>query len=216
VVERMQREITPQEYAAMLREAMAKKQAEIRRKALARQAEEEAMKKGPRPKPAQRTAGMSILFDKKPSISAEYIDWELRKHKSPAAGMGAEMVRLGERYGIDPAFALAKFRSESTYGTSGVARTTKSVGNLRGTGPAGGYKGFRRYNKWAEGLEDLYRLMAKDRRYLKAGRTTVEGIVPVYAPPHENPTGEIINRVRGFMGRYREEYQRGLHLKNSH
>src|SRR5579884_1076744 len=67
----------------------------------------------------------------KPTISAAFINQVLASYNSPAAGKGQALYDLGVKYGIDPAFALAFFQHESTFGTAGEARTTMSLGNLR-------------------------------------------------------------------------------------
>lgn len=138
-----------------------------------------------------------------PTISPERIDEVLRSYNSPAAGMGQAMYDLGVKYGIDPAFCLAFFIHESTAGTAGVARVTKSVGNIRTTAGYQDYQGYRRYNTWEEGIEDWYKLISE--LYIQGwGLSTVEDILPVYAPPADNnDTPHYIATVVNLVNQWR-------------
>lgn len=127
-----------------------------------------------------------------PSIDAPTIARVLKGYGSPAVGAADAIFALGVRYGIDPAFCLAFFIHESTAGTAGVARVTKSVGNIRTTPGYRDYQGYRQYDSWEEGIDDWYRLI--NDLYIDGwGLTTVDAIVPVYAPSSDgnNPDGYI-------------------------
>lgn len=139
-----------------------------------------------------------------PTITASFIDSVLATAHSPAVGIGRVMYRLGVRYGIDPAFALAFYHHESSYGERGVARTTRSLGNIRCTvgyacDPTGGY---RAYPSYEAGVEDWYRLITEV--YLPSGLSTVETIIPVYAPAaDQNNESAYIASVRADVAAYR-------------
>jgi Mannosyl-glycoprotein endo-beta-N-acetylglucosaminidase len=131
-----------------------------------------------------QSSGVSVVA--KPSISPTKIDAVLRQYNSPALGIGQVMYDLGLKYGIDPAFALAFFVHESSAGTKGVAVETKSIGNIRCTAGYECYRtqgngAFRKYASWEVGTEDWFKLI-KDLYIGKWGLTTVEQILPVYAP----------------------------------
>ncbi len=116
-----------------------------------------------------------------PSISVSQIERVLTQYGSPAVGLGQTIYDFGVKYGIDPAYALAFFVHESGCGTRGVARFTKSIGNIRWTEGYDNYEGYRSYSSWASGIEDWYKLIKElyiDGWQLK----TVDTIVPVYAP----------------------------------
>ncbi len=116
----------------------------------------------------------------KPSIRADFINSVLDYYHSPARGKGRALYDYGVKYGIDPAYALAFFMHESSFGTTGVARVTRSLGNIRVS-----YDGYRLYHTWEEGFEDWYKLIAN--QYVEQWRlTTVDQIVPVYAPSSDN------------------------------
>src|SRR5579859_6395386 len=61
-----------------------------------------------------------------PTVSAAFINRVLAAYHSPAAGKGQALYDLGVKYGIDPAFALAFFMHESSFGTSGEAAKSLS------------------------------------------------------------------------------------------
>ena len=120
-----------------------------------------------------------------PTIDVATVRRVLRQYNSPAIDEAEAFVELGRRYGIDPAICLAFFIMESSAGTRGIAVETRSVGNIRATAGYVNYKGYRRYATWREGIDDWYRLIA--RLYVDQWRlTTVEAIVPVYAPAADN------------------------------
>ena len=93
---------------------------------------------------------------------------------------GRALVADSVRFQIDDAYALAFFLHESSFGTTGVARFTHSLGNIICSGYATCYQGFRSYASWQVGAWDWFRLLASE--YLPRGLSTVQAIVPVYAP----------------------------------
>lgn len=121
----------------------------------------------------------------KPSISAEFINRVLALYDSPATGKGQALYDDGVKYGIDPVYALAFFMHESRFGTTGVATVTHSLGNIRATTGHAQYDGYRMYRTWEEGFADWYRLIAK-LYVAQWGLSTVDQIVPVYAPGSDN------------------------------
>ena len=125
-----------------------------------------------------------------PSVDAPTIRRILQRYGSPAADAADAMYELGVHYGIDPAYCLAFFIHESTAGTAGVARVTKSVGNIRTTPGYRDYQGYRKYVSWEQGIDDWYRLI-RDLYIGEWGLTTVEAFIPVYAPSSDgnNPDG---------------------------
>ena len=138
------------------------------------------------PIPTQ-TGPYSVLG--KPTITADFINKVLASYNSPAAGLGKAMYDLGVKYGIDPVYALAFFMHESQFGTTGEARTTLSLGNLRciSSRPCidqnrGGYA--QMYN-WVDGFEQWYKLI-RNLYVAQWGRVTIEQIIPKYAPSSDN------------------------------
>jgi hypothetical protein len=127
-----------------------------------------------------------------PSITAATIDTILEKYGSPAAGTGHAWVTMGQRYGIDPAYAVAFFIHESSAGTNpgwaGIkpdGSTTHNVGNIICAGYPTCYGRFRDYASWDEGIGDWYKLISTE--YVAGrGAASVERIIPIYAPSSDN------------------------------
>jgi hypothetical protein len=139
----------------------------------------------------------------KPSVSAEFIGRVLALYDSPAAGKGQALYDDGVKYGIDPAYALAFFMHESRFGTTGVATVTHSLGNIRATTGFAQYEGYRMYRTWEEGFEDWYSLIAK-LYVAQWGLSTVDQIVPVYAPGSDNnDVAAYIAAVKQAVDRWR-------------
>jgi hypothetical protein len=125
----------------------------------------------------------------KPTITADFINRVLAYYHSPAAGLGQQMYDLGVKYGIDPVYALAFFMHESLFGTTGEARTTLSLGNLRciPTRPCidqdrGGYA---QMYSWTDGFEQWYKLI-RNLYVEQWGLVTVDQIIPTYAPSSDH------------------------------
>lgn len=138
-----------------------------------------------------------------PSMDAAAIRQVLQKYNSPAVGAADAMYAMGVEYGIDPAFCLAFFINESTAGTAGVARTTKSVGNIRTTAGYADYQGYRKYESWEQGIEDWYRLI-RDLYVADWGLTTVDQIIPVYAPSSDgNSPDHYVATVKKLVSSWR-------------
>lgn len=115
-----------------------------------------------------------------PSLSAAFMNRVLAAYHSPAVGLGSALHVDSLRFHIDAAYALGFFLEESTFGTTGVARVTRSLGNIICSGYATCFQGFRLYPSWQVGAWDWFRLLSSE--YLPRGFRTVEAIVPVYAP----------------------------------
>jgi hypothetical protein len=132
----------------------------------------------------------------KPTITAAFINKVLTAYHSPAAGKGQVLYDLGVKYGIDPAFALAFFMHESSFGTQGEARTTLALGNLRcipnrpcvnteGTPCQTGQSCYAQFYSWEDGFQAWYQLI-RNLYIADWGRTTVDQIIPKYAPAADN------------------------------
>jgi hypothetical protein len=139
----------------------------------------------------------------KPTMNAQFINNILDYYGSPADGKGQALYDYGVKYGIDPAYAMAFFLEESNFGTKGVAVTTHALGNIRANPGDPQYKGFRSYRSWEQGFEDWYRLIAK--KYVREWHlTTVDRIVPVYAPAEDNnDQKQYIRTVKIAIERWR-------------
>jgi hypothetical protein len=140
----------------------------------------------------------------KPSISAVFIDQTLCAAKSPACGTGKSLYSYGVQYGIDDAYALAFFWHESNFGKYGIAAVNKGLGNIRCTQGYRCINGFRAYQSWSAGYQDWYALISWYVTDLH--KTTVETIVPTYAPPADhNDTPAYVSAVVASVTTWRKE-----------
>ncbi len=120
-----------------------------------------------------------------PTVSAAFINQVLSVYHSPAGELGQVLYDDGIESGIDPVYALAFFRHESSFGTTGEARKTLSLGNERCLPDRpcvdldqGGYA---QMASWQDGFDHWYALIL--HLYVEQCHlTTVEQIVPRYAP----------------------------------
>jgi hypothetical protein len=137
-----------------------------------------------------------------PSLAPAFVNQVLAQVHSPAQGTGQALYDLSKQYQIDDAYALAFFKAESQYGTTGMARVTQSLGNIRCAGYASCIGGYRAYASWAQGCQDWYQLL----RNLYISRwhlTTVAQIVPVYAPASDgNDPASYIALVKQMVSRW--------------
>jgi hypothetical protein len=142
----------------------------------------------------------------KPTLSAAFIDKVLSGANSKAAGTGQALYDLSVKYGIDDAYALAFFQHESTFGTGGVARATLSLGNIRCSEGYTCIEGYRAYSSWVQGYVDWYRLIRG--LYISQWHlSTVEQIVPKYAPSSENDVAGYIAAVERAVSTWRSGAQ---------
>jgi len=133
-----------------------------------------------------------------PTITVSKIDSILCNAGSPACGTGKSLYDLGVQYTINPVYALAWFRQESTYGTAGVARSTHALGNIQCSHGYACYQGFRSYSGWVVGYEDWYKLIAGPV-YVGSGLTTVNAIAQKYAPSGSNNTIQYVRSIESFV-----------------
>jgi hypothetical protein len=154
-----------------------------------------------------RSTGDSVVSG--PTITATYIDHVLCSNGSPACGTGQDLYDDGVQAHIDPAFALAFFFHESSYGKAGMATATLSIGNMRcmdGYGTAYSNDGcYAAFTSWHQGYVAWYRLI--NGLYIHTwGLTTVAQIVPRYAPTADhNDEPAYIASVEASVALYRKE-----------
>jgi hypothetical protein len=128
-----------------------------------------------------------------PTITPDFIDRVLFAYGSPATGTGQALYGLGVESGIDPVYALAFFLHEDSFGKTGWGAVNHSLGNSRCYGWSVCQGGYRYYATWQEGYQDWYNLILNG--YVRGHVTipivghvctTVEQIVPVYAPSSDH------------------------------
>ncbi|HEV7235852.1 MAG TPA: glucosaminidase domain-containing protein [Ktedonobacteraceae bacterium] len=131
------------------------------------------------------------------SLSVAFMNSILAYYHSPAAGKAQALWDDGKKYGLDSAYALAFFMHESSFGTTGVARVTLSLSNMRCVpeyrclNENGGYAIF---DTWEQSFEAWFKLI-RDLYVGYWGRITVDQIIPKYAPNSDgnNEAGYIAN-----------------------
>ena len=138
-----------------------------------------------------------------PTISADFINRVLDFYGSPARGKGQALYDDGVKYTIDPVYALAFFMHESSFGTTGVARVTLSLGNIRATPGYKSYDGYRKYASWEDGFVDWYKLIKK--QYVQEWKLkTIDQIIPVYAPSSDhNDVDAYIQGIKNAVDSWR-------------
>ena len=134
----------------------------------------------------------SYIVTGAPSITAGFINQVLAHYHSPAAETGQARYDLGVKYDIDPVYALAFFWHESDFGRAGIARITRSLGNLRCIPDSPCVNGYESFSSWEQGYEAWYKLI-RDLYINQWGLKTVAQIVPTYAPAadHNAPMAYI-------------------------
>ena len=132
----------------------------------------------------------------KPSLSAAFVNRVLARAHAQASGTGQALSDLRVQYHIDDAFAQAFFAHESGFGTTGMTRVTRSLGNIRCSPGYRCVKGSRAYQTWQAGYRDWYHpiedgYMLGHITVPLVGHvcTTVNQIVPVYAPTSDGNDG---------------------------
>jgi hypothetical protein len=140
--------------------------------------------------PAPNGAPYTVLGH--PTVTVAFINQVLLAYKSPAAGKGQTLYDLGVEHGIDPAFALAFFLHESTFGTRGEATKSLSLGNLRCIPNFRCEDNFAQFNTWEDGFKAWYQLI-RNLYVAQWKLTTVDQIIPKYAPAadHNNEQAYI-------------------------
>ncbi len=138
-----------------------------------------------------------------PTISADFINQVLDFYGSPASGKGQALYDFGRQYDIDPVYALAFFMHESSFGSTGVARVTLSLGNIRATPGYQSYDGYRKYATWEAGFEDWYKLISQ--LYVQKWQlSTIDQIIPVYAPSSDhNDVTAYIQSIKSSVDSWR-------------
>lgn len=160
------------------------------------------------PTPDMSGGSSSVLGS--PTVTAAFIDQVLAANHSPAQGTGTAFYNYGVQYGIDPVFALAFFKHESSFGTAGVARNTLSISNTVCTSstPANEryYSGshcFHKYASWTASIEGWFR-MIRETYVGKWNKSTIEQIIPTYAPSSDgNNVAAYISEVQKSVTAWR-------------
>jgi hypothetical protein len=95
------------------------------------------------------------------------------------------------------------FFNESNFGVKGEATSTRSLGNLRCIPSAACWNGYATFKSWQDGYSAFYSLISGPL-YAGSGKTTVESIIPRYAPSGDgNSPSHSISVVESAMSLWR-------------
>ena len=148
----------------------------------------------PQATPATQSAPYTVLG--RPTLTVSFINQVLATYKSPAKGRGQALYDLGQQYGIDPAFALAFFMHESSFGNQGEATKSLSLGNLRCIPNYRCEDNFAQFDSWEDGFKAWYQLI-RNLYVAQWGLTTIDKIIPRYAPAADhNDEQAYINSLK--------------------
>ncbi len=117
---------------------------------------------------------------------------EFRKYHHELEDKADFFVKTCIKERVNPLLVLLMYKQESSYGTKGVARVTKSIGNERGIGPAGSYSGFAAYHNVNEALNATIKNM---KRLISLGYNSIGKLINKWAPSTENNTTGYINSL---------------------
>ncbi len=157
----------------------------------------------PSPTPAPpKPTGTTIA--RSPTISIVEIERVLARVNSPILPYAGDVYTNGLKYGIDPVFALAFWMKESREASDGsVAATDHNPGYTQGLNSDPHCGRWACWPDWPSGIEGWFRYMRV--YFVDRGRTTVEVILPIYAPPTENNTSGYISSVLNWVNQWRAE-----------
>lgn len=124
---------------------------------------------------------------------ASRIDDYLKQHRSPLAGLGAEFINAGRRYGVDPYLLVAISGAESSYG-----KHINGSYNPFGWGPG------IHFNSWGQAINAVASGLKKG--YYDQGRKTIAAIGAKWAPigASNDPTGLNNNWVKNVSSLYKQ------------
>ncbi|HEX8474474.1 MAG TPA: peptidoglycan-binding protein [Pyrinomonadaceae bacterium] len=123
-------------------------------------------------------------------------------------GKGELMLRLAERYDVPVELALAMFRKEAQWNTTGVAPRNNNPGNIRFVGQQGAVRGAGGFARWQtvdEGIEAYFKLLGGSAYRQFVDARDWRGLIYKYAPPTENDSQLYLNQITNWMSQYRRE-----------
>ncbi|MFH1455419.1 MAG: hypothetical protein ABIF40_00535 [archaeon] len=156
-----------------------------------------------------KTSGTSVLYsDREYDLSVDEIENVLSRQDSPMKGQGKHILDCAKKYDVRPEVFLAFAQMDSSMGTAGVGARNYNPTNIR---PSSNSKNpwacedvtdsrngkFCNYGLWERGIEAWFQLIKG--MHLEKDRTTVEEILPSFAPSSENDTKGYISFVVDYM-----------------
>ncbi len=139
-----------------------------------------------------------------PTITIAEIDLILERVNSPILPYSGDVYAYGVQYGIDPVFALAFWMKESREASDGsIAAVYHNPGYTEGLAGDPRCGRWACWPTWPEGIAGWYHYMRVF--FVNRGITTVEAILPIYAPSSENNTSGYIVFVLQHVAQWRAE-----------
>lgn len=114
---------------------------------------------------------------------------------TPLADQGAFISEMSLKYGVPVEVALAMWKIESQYGTTGAAVPNKNPGNLRASPLASGMSGgFAQFASWQAGIEGFFKLLSENtfgykdeiNQYKQGDVSALLKLITTYAPAGDN------------------------------
>jgi hypothetical protein len=158
----------------------------------------------PAPTPVPTKPPSDSIFQH-PTITVVEVERVLESVNSPILPYAGDVYAYGIQYGIDPVFALAFWMKESREASDGsVAAVDHNPGYTEGLGSDNRCGRWACWATWPEGIAGWYHYM---RVFFidGLGITTVESILPIYAPSTENNTTGYIAFVLQKVADWRAE-----------
>ncbi len=129
---------------------------------------------------------------------------------SGACPYAPQMYKMLVNAGIDPGIELAFAAKETEFGSTGPGREPQynlyniTCNSWDGGTCGGAYHGrFSSYTSYLHATRAWITLMLHRGIYVDAGRTTLQEVIPIYAPSFENNTSLYIAQTEGWIYHWR-------------
>ncbi len=150
----------------------------------------------------------SVLYQHRDyDLTAEEIEIILAEANSPMQGQGKHILQCAKKYDLRPEAFLAFAQMDSSMGTKGIGARSYNPTNIRPStnhlwscddiSISSSSGKFCNYHSWDRGIEAWFQLINKN--YIGKNKTTVEAILPNFAPSSENNTQKYIDFVTDYM-----------------
>lgn len=136
-----------------------------------------------------------------PSLPAQMIDTIFARIGSPMVGTGRAVEQASRQAGVDDAFALGVWWTETNDGAAGVGRADLNPGSVRGgQGYPVAFDGYTIYPSYAAAISDWFKLLKNS--YVNRGLSTVYTIAYPYVGTSSAPlwAGKVIALMEQYRG----------------
>jgi hypothetical protein len=136
-----------------------------------------------------------------PSLPAQMVDTIFARIGSPMVGTGRAVEQASRQAGVDDAFALGVWWTETNDGAAGVGRADLNPGSVRGgQGYPVAFDGYTIYPSYAAAISDWFKLLKNS--YVNRGLSTVYTIAYPYVGTSSAPlwAGKVIALMEQYRG----------------